>query len=201
MAINGHRRRRKQGSISIALVGHMPYRGLIARLRLCGPIVAALFSPSDRLSCCPLHRGLLPLILSFLPPYSSFVSSSSLTLKQSGWDGGVGGKEGEGLINNGDGGGGRIAWAFAHGKNKSDAYFLSLTPALLVLRSRDMTHEGYFTSSSPMILSHAIFVASCPVRLHCWGMIRKRLDQATIVCVTKWMFVQRPSSDSGSSDE
>ena len=77
---------------------------------------------------------------------------------------------------------------------------LSLNPALLVVRSRDMTHEGYFTSSSPMILSHAIFVASCPVRLHCWGMGRKRLDQATIVCVTKWMFVQRPSSDSGSSD-
>ena len=116
----------------------------------------------------------------------------------------VGEKEGEGLINNGDGGDGRIAWAFAHGKSKSDAYShrttLSLNPAVLVLRSRDMTHEGYFTSSSPMILSHAIFVASCPVCLHCWGMGRKRLDQATIVCVTKWMFVQRPSSDSGSSD-
>ena len=116
----------------------------------------------------------------------------------------VGEKEGEGLINNGDGGGGRIAWAFAHGKSKSDAYShrttLSLNPAVLVLRSRDMTHEGYFTSSSPMILSHAIFVASCPVRLQCWGTGRQRLDQATIVCVTKWMFVQRPSSDSGSSD-
>ena len=65
-----------------------------------------------------------------------------------------------------------VAWAFAHGKSKSDAYSHRSTfslsqpcTAMHVVRSRDMTHEGYFTSSSPMILSHAIFVASCPVRL------------------------------------
>ena len=179
MAINGHRRRRKQGSISIAHVGHV--RGLITRLRLCGPsrsrpIVRSCSLFSQRPTFLLPAASWSTSSHSSLPPYSSFVSSSSLTLKQSGWDGGVGGKEGEGLINNGDGGGGRIAWAFAHGKSKSDAYShrttLSLNPAVLVLRSRDMTHEGYFTSSSPMILSHAIFVASCPVRLHCWGMGR-----------------------------
>ena len=62
-----------------------------------------------------------------------------------------------------------VAWARAHGKSKSAAYScrstFSNTPALLVVRSRDMTHEGYLASYSPMIRSHAIFGASYPVRL------------------------------------